>query len=49
MVSQDLISDTYFGMHSLQQDFDICRGTRTVLKSQFNKLYNIETIHDACP
>ena len=44
-VSQELISDTYFGMpHSLQQDFDICREIlRTVLKSQFNKLYNIET------
>ena len=45
LVIRELIRDTYFGMpHSLQQDFDICREIlRTVLKSQFNKLYNIET------
>ena len=44
-VSQELISDTYFEMpHSLQQDFNICREIlRTVLKSQFNKPFNMNS------
>ena len=48
LVIRELIRDTYFGMpHSLQQDFDICREIlRTLLKSRFNRQYNIDSLWD---